>query len=93
MTESENHLEMNMKNLLLCLIMLLTTLYVAAQEAEDGVQQRYDRAYAEYRNGLFDISERHTMQLLPETDGMLKKSAFRLLALCRLEKGDLEGAR
>ena len=82
-----------MKNLLLCLIMLLTTLYVAAQEAEDGVQQRYDRAYAEYRNGLFDISERHTMQLLPETDGMLKKSAFRLLALCRLEKGDLEGAR
>ena len=49
---------MNMKNLLLCLIMLLTTLYVAAQEAEDGVQQRYDRAYEEYRNGLFDIRER-----------------------------------
>ena len=84
---------MKIKNLSLCLLLLLFTAAVAAQDVENSVEQRYDKAFAEYGNGQFDLCERHTLHLLPETDGMLKKSAYRLLALCRIEKGDLDGAR
>ena len=84
---------MNIKNLLLCCIMLLSFAALGAQETWNSVEQRYEKALAEYNNGQFDISERHTLHFISETDGMLKKSAYRLLALCRLEKGDMEGAR
>ena len=84
---------MNIKNLLLCCIMLLSFAALGAQETGNSVEQRYEKALAEYNNGQFDTSERHTLHFISETDGMLKKSAYRLLALCRLEKGDMEGAR
>lgn len=84
---------MKIKNLSLCLLLLLTTVVTVAQDLENTVEQRYDKVLAEYGNGQFDLCERNTLHLLPETEGMLRKSAYRLLALCRIERGDLDGAR
>lgn len=74
-------------------MLALLPLWSVAQDAGDSVEQRYERGLAEYGNGQFDLCESHTLALLPETDGMLRKSVYRLLALCRIEKGDLDGAR
>lgn len=84
---------MKFLNIIFSSLFLLPALPLAAQDDDNSVQQRYEEAYREYRNGQFDASEGHTLQLIPKAGGVLKRSAYRLLALCRLEKGDVAGAR
>lgn len=80
-----------MKKLILFLLMLMP-LAVCAQEQTD-VKSRYSHAVALYENGNFDQCEEELLQSLRQMKGMMKDDAFRIMALCRIEKGDIEGAR
>lgn len=81
------------KKIIILLAFVLLSITITAQNADDSVENSYNKALTEYQNGQFERCERHTLTLLPDADGMLKKSSYRLLALCRLEQGDIDGAR
>ncbi|MBQ0073718.1 MAG: TonB-dependent receptor [Prevotella sp.] len=78
-----------MKRLLTIIVFAILALGVSAQD----LQKRYADALAEYQNGHFSKCEELALGMVKEAKGMLKSSSYKLLALCRLEQGDIEGAR
>lgn len=78
-----------MKKVLIIIMTLAMTISAMAQQ----LQERYNAALEEYDNGHFLQCETMTKQLLPEAKDMMKSSCYRLMALCRLERGDREGAK
>lgn len=87
------HFKMLSKRFIYILVFTLLSITITAQDNGDSVENSYNKALTEYQNGLFEQCERHTLAFLPDADGTLKKSSYRLLALCRLEQGDIDGAR
>lgn len=75
------------------LLVTLSVLTVRAQASPADVAQLYSKAQTEYNNGQFDKCKESLYAMLPSAKGMLKTSAYRLLALCSLEQGDIEGAK
>lgn len=56
------------------------------------INQQYALAQSEYSNGHFDKCEEIAQELVLQTKGMMRSSCYRLLTLCRLQKGDASGA-
>ena len=81
------------KIIITTLLVTLSTLTVSAQASPADVAQLYSKAQTEYSNGQFDKCKESLYAMLPSAKGMLKTSAYRLLALCSLEQGDIEGAK
>ena len=71
----------------------LSVLTVSAQASPTDAVQLYAKAQAEYSNGQFDKCKESLYAMLPSAKGLLKTGAYRLLALCSLEQGDIEGAK
>lgn len=70
-----------------------SVLTISAQASPTDAPQLYAKAQTEYSNGQFDKCKESLYAMLPSAKGMLKTSAYRLLALCSLEQGDIEGAK
>lgn len=64
-----------------------------AQASGVNAQELYNQALKVYEQGLFNQCEELTLSMLPSADDMLKTSGYRLLTLCCIEKGDMDGAR
>ena len=79
--------------LLTTLLVTFSVLAVSAQASPTDAAQMYSRAQQEYNNGQFDKCKESLYAMLPSAKGMLKTSAYRLLALCSLEQGDIDGAK
>ena len=75
------------------LLVTFSVLTINAQASPADVAQLYSKAQTEYNNGQFDKCKESLYAMLPSAKGMLKTSAYRLLALCSLEQGDIEGAK
>lgn len=71
-------------------VFLLFPLSVSAQSS--ATIQDYATAQQYYDLGRFDSCEVYSRKVVNTGSGMLKTSAFRLMALVRLEKGDIIGA-
>lgn len=74
-------------------LVTFSVLTISAQASPTDAAQLYSKAQAEYSNGQFDKCKESLYAMLPSAKGMLKTSAYRLLALCSLEQGDIEGAK
>lgn len=61
-------------------------------QSSDNPQLLYTEAQTYYNNGKFDEAEQLLLNVTHNNDRMLRSGAFRLLALCYIEKGDLNVA-
>lgn len=82
-----------MKRLLLYIFLIAASIGINAQNENAELRNRYNIAYQHYYNGMFDVCEEEFSSLLPKLKGQMKTEAYHALALCRLEKGDVAGAR
>ena len=81
------------RTIITTLLVTLSILTVSAQATSTDAVQLYSKAQTEYSNGQFDKCKESLYAMLPSAKGMLKTSAYRLLALCSLEQGDIEEAK
>ena len=81
------------RTIITTLLVTLSVLTVSAQATSTDAVQLYSKAQTEYSNGQFDKCKESLYAMLPSAKGMLKTSAYRLLALCSLEQGDIEEAK
>lgn len=79
------------RHLLIILIMYMACVAGYAQSTK-AIQQYYLTAHQFYHTGRFDSCEVYSRRVVSMGSGMLKSSAYRLLALTRLERGDIAGA-
>lgn len=64
----------------------------AGTETRRGEKEYFLYAEAYYNNGDFEKSRLCLQNVLKSPDTMLRATAYRLLAMCYLEEGDVEGA-
>ena len=75
------------------LLTFLSVLSASAQANPADVDHLFRKAQTEYDNGQFSQCQESLKALLPSARGMIKTGAYRMMALCALEQGDLESAR
>lgn len=74
------------------LILLLAVSAPTLAQSSDNPQLLYTEAQTYYNNGKFDEAEQLLLNVTHNNDRMLRSGAFRLLALCYIERGDLNVA-
>lgn len=74
-------------------VILLLLFYATIAMAQDATQLSYNNAETLYHSGLFDKAEKYLLENINAMKGIHKSSAYRLLALCRIQTGDIEGAK
>ena len=79
------------RHLILLIILCLTSLCIHAQESSS--RQIYNQAESEYTIGRIDQAIQLLQDNLDKFNGLLKQSAYRLLALCYLSEDRDEEAR
>ena len=72
--------------------LLLTLLPLSSFSQSSESLQQYTTAYRYYQIGRLDSCEAYSRKVINTGSGMLKTSAYRLMALSFLEKGDLVNA-
>lgn len=83
-----------MKRIILTAITaLLTFVTISAQWENVSEQDRYTSAERYFDLGFFPHVEEMVKPLLRSSNMLVRTGAYRLMALCRLEQGDVEGAR
>ncbi len=90
---NKNILQQHIKTFLTLLIAVFSVLTANAQATSTDVAHLYAKAQTEYSNGQFDKCRESLSAMLPSARGMLKTGAYKLLALCSIEQGDIEGAK
>ena len=90
------------KTLYIAIIILAHTIVCATRlyAQDDKTSQKeysdynyYSRAEQDYNNGNFQKAITHLEHLLHSQDASMRSSAYRLIALCHIEQGDIEQAR
>lgn len=78
-----------MKKILIILMLFMTSVSACLAQEE---QRLYNNALKEYQEGHFEQCEAIAKELVVEAKGRLRSSSYRLLIICRLQQGDMEGA-
>ena len=71
---------------------ILAFLPIISFAQSSTVVQNYATAQRYYQIGRFDSCEVYSRKVVNTGSGMLKTNAYRLMALLRIEKGDISGA-
>lgn len=83
-----------MNRILILLLTITIALSAAAQDSKSANNETlYENAITLYDNGMFDRCEAEMVQILPSLKGMMKDNAYRIITLCKLNTGDIQGAR
>ena len=72
--------------------LFLTFLPLSSFAQSSETMQQYATAYRYFQIGRLDSCEAYSRKVISTGSGMLKTSAYRLMALSLLEKGDIPGA-
>ncbi len=73
-------------------LLLALTLDIHAQASQADVQELYEQAEEQYKNGQFEECQQTVQNLLPSASTAMHAYGYRLLALCALEQGDTQAA-
>lgn len=80
------------KILTLFIMAMLTMLPAQSWGAENSKAALYAKALAEYNNGHFEQCENTLKEVIPTSKGMLLTNAYKLVALCKIQQDDTDGA-
>lgn len=86
------HNTYNINKVFITSLILLSALPALAQ-VNHNPQAVYEQAERDYNQGNFTETENELLSVVKSLKGMYKTSAYRMLALCQLEAGDVDEAK